>query len=762
MSVHVHCLTGCSPVPLAHYLKGLGILRLVAEQKDTSARGWWQDEAFHLATSLDQDALERFFLEDYAPTPLISPWNKGSGFVFAANNPALVLIEASNCARLSVFCQVIAEAHLQVAELRAADALVRKVKDESKQKGMSAGERKRLRDSADYKSRLAAANRRFSVIKEGFIPKCRRQWRGLHHHWMDAAVVLTADNQARFPALLGSGGNDGKNDFTKQYMESLGAVIDLQSGAALSTARDRLAGSLFRQSVVGANIERLPVGQFIPVGAGGANMTNAPDSDSAGNPWDYIFLLEGTLMLLSSATRKLNVRSSSALSAPFATRSTAAGFGSASSHEGDARGEQWMPLWDHPATVAELHGLMAEGRAQLGCAQAIRPTDFVRSVARLGVARGVAEFQRFGYLERNGKSNLAVPLGRWQVASQPHQDSLDDLDHHGWMGSLRRATGGKHPPAGLVALFRQLEGALMAVCSAGQDASRWQSVLLCLAGCEQHMVQSGKFTAEQRLLPIPPLSGGWIRAADDGSPEFRLAVALALQTACEQVPDTVRRHWLPLDEGGRRFATDASGLRRDPRVVGTGADAERDMVALVQRRLIEGSRNSGSRLPLTGMVGHEASLADVMAFVAGDLVLRKLGGLARAFMALDRRHDLPKLTAPATAARIEIHPLYALFRLACLPWPLPRAGGKVPIPCDPAIVNRLASGDLPAAGDIAIRRLRASGLVPVIRHVAGDAALARRLAASLALPISARTAAILAERLTKCGVENKPKEGSAA
>jgi CRISPR-associated protein Csx17 len=39
-------LAGCAPTPLAHYLKALGILRLVAEQKDENACGYWQGEHF--------------------------------------------------------------------------------------------------------------------------------------------------------------------------------------------------------------------------------------------------------------------------------------------------------------------------------------------------------------------------------------------------------------------------------------------------------------------------------------------------------------------------------------------------------------------------------------------------------------------------------------------------------------------------------------------------------------------------------------------
>ena len=80
MTMHVHHLRGCAPAPLAHYLKAIGILRLVAEQADSSARLWWQDEHACLATTLDETALLAFFSETYRPTPMIAPWNAGSGF----------------------------------------------------------------------------------------------------------------------------------------------------------------------------------------------------------------------------------------------------------------------------------------------------------------------------------------------------------------------------------------------------------------------------------------------------------------------------------------------------------------------------------------------------------------------------------------------------------------------------------------------------------------------------------------------------------
>ena len=82
MSIHVHKLEGCAPTPLAHYLKALAILRLVTDQTDPDARGWWKDETFWLATRLSREELLHFFLNEYKPTPIVSPWNAGSGFYF--------------------------------------------------------------------------------------------------------------------------------------------------------------------------------------------------------------------------------------------------------------------------------------------------------------------------------------------------------------------------------------------------------------------------------------------------------------------------------------------------------------------------------------------------------------------------------------------------------------------------------------------------------------------------------------------------------
>ena len=85
--IHEHSLPGCTPTPLAAYLKALAVLRLMAEagtegSGDPAATGFWRDDIFVLRTKLTKEDLLAFFLDQYRPTPLIAPWNGGSGFYF--------------------------------------------------------------------------------------------------------------------------------------------------------------------------------------------------------------------------------------------------------------------------------------------------------------------------------------------------------------------------------------------------------------------------------------------------------------------------------------------------------------------------------------------------------------------------------------------------------------------------------------------------------------------------------------------------------
>lgn len=744
MTVHLHDLAGCAPTPLAHYLKAIGILRLVAQQKDPDVRGFWRDQRFCLLTSLDETALETFFLDEYVPTPFVSPWNKGSGF-FTEGDKGLAPIEKSKAPRFEAFRRGISQARVQLDGITTADAEVRRLKDQTKaKKGVKPV---RSKDDADHKKELAAAEREFKRLKFDLYGPFALAWRGPHRDWMDAAMVLSPGGEPSWPALLGTGGNDGRLDFTNTAMQRLGDLFDLESvnGAPALAARMLLKTALFETP--SAALLDAAVGQFFPSFAGGANGTTGPDAGSRINPWDFVLMLEGAVAFRGQITRRLGARDDMRAAIPFAVASQGVGHATRG-REKDARGEQWMPLWERPASWQDVSALLGEGRAQLGRSSARRPLDFARAIARLGVARGLTGFVRFGYLERNGQSNLAVPLGRIAVVAQPRARLIDEVG--AWLDRLQREAD--DAPARFSAAVGVLSDAVFDVLTREAEPARWQSMLAALDRVERVQASGTAF----KVGPCPTLSPGWVEAAADDSPEWRLAVSLGSAARGYNKDGrpfgSVRAHALPLDpKKAWRYAVGADKrLVNDPRVVMMGRDPLSDLVAIVERRIVEASQTGSRTLPLVARHGAGARLGDIARFLAGEVDVERTVALARALMALDWEH----VRLPPTRIDSKDRPDegWEALRLCSLPFRVCERS----IATEPAMFRRLAAGDAAGAVEIALRRLRAAGLRPPLVAAIADPTTARRWAGAFAFPIAPAVAAAMAERFQNRSAKETP------
>lgn len=719
----VHELGGCAPTPLAHYLKALGVFRLVAEQADSEARAWWEGERFFLASNLDHEELEAFFLDRYRPSPLVAPWNGGSGFYPKDKKArrAYDVLLSTGTERFASYREIVYAARTLVGARKEAP-------------------------NGEEKSR--------------FIQSCRHSWRADALAALEAALVVEDKGNIRFPALLGTGWNDGRFDFTSNFLIRLLSVVNAD-GLPASQAYPLLRCALWGVPSVGLTTGAAgKVGQFLPGGAGGANSVNGPgdQNDTLLNPWDFVLMLEGVVLFSAHASRRLDSVTSSRAAAPFAVSAHGAGYASASDNDESARGEQWMPLWSQPLTLSELRRLLAEGRAQIGARNAQEPLDLARAVARLGTARGIIAFQRYGYIERNGQSNLAIPLGRIRVPDRlvSRIAALDDLE--AWLPRLRlqaRDTKTHKAPASLKQAERRLANDLFAVVQHPDETARWQSVLLSLAGVEAVM----KTGAGIRAGPIPKLRPEWVSSANDGSPEFRLALSFALQAAGFAKDGraflSVRRHWLSLD--GSRFAMTGTGsqqqIRIGPEVVMQGRSGADDAIALLERCLVEAAQKGQRRLPLQAAPRAAAAASDLALLAAGQLDLDRVLTLARALMALDTAEWFASELRPEAAPYGEIpDDAWLVIRLTLLPWPL-RDGRR--IGTDPAILRRLANGDAASAIELALRRLHTAGIHTALRAGATDPATARRWAAALAFPITQTTAANFLNRIELKSPENR-------
>jgi CRISPR-associated protein Csx17 len=714
-------LDGCAPVPLAHYLKALGILRLVAEQADSQARGWWEGERFRLATSLGHEDLETFFLERYEPTPMFNPWGARSGFYAGS----------SESSARALLIQIEKTTQPRFADFRAASAAVRDV--------------------------IAAASGgqkpEDGVARDHVIRALRNSLRGTSTLWLDTVVAVIGADEIAQPALFGTGGSEGSGGYPSAYMAAIDQCL-------LKRRWDHaLSAVLFGENLLPRRDWDQTLGQFLP--------------GAAAAPWDLLLAFEGACVVRSAVTSRVTSASSRWMSSPFFAAPTSYGYASAArmdefalnkGKELPGRGEQWFPLWAAPMLLAEVSQVFTEGRAMTRRGRAVDGWSMARAVTSLGVRRGIDEFVRYGYQQRNNlATHFAVPLGRFRIPD--HSPStltcLDDLD--AWLPGLHRQARAKEAPARLAQAERRLADALFAVAQHPDEAERWQAVLLALATVEGVQTHGSGFAAG----PVPKLQPHWVAAADDGGAAVRLALSFALQQggfAGEHRNwwNTTRRHWLPLDR--RRpgqFARSGAGrqarLQIGPEVVMQGRSGLEDAIALVERRLSEASQHGERRVPLIPGSRAAAPPSALAALLAGEVDLDRTVGLARALMALDPWAWF-KAPVPLRLLATDRQPddAWLVLRLALLPWPLKdRRGGEIRIGTDPAAFRRLASGDAGTAVELGLRRLAAAGIRTAVRAATVPPETARLWAAALAFPITPSTARTFLRRLDPTAIEKE-------
>lgn len=698
--MHTLTLSGCAPIPLAHYLKALGILRLVSEQADPNATGCWHRDQFVLTSKLDRDELLKFFLEDYQPTPVMAPWNGGSGFHPKDNSRALNVITLSPSPRFKKYADSIRSAQSAISS-------------------MSLGEK----PTPEQKAELL-------LLCRNVLPEHALQW-------LDAAYILT-DDGAKYPPLLGTGGNDGRLEFTNNFMQRITEVIDSQTGGSLENSQQHLASSLFAESSP-TPLTKSPIGQFLPSAAGGANATSGFDAASAVNPWDFILMIEGALLFASASVKRLESNDSGALAYPFCVRQSGVGYASSSdSDESASRAEMWMPLWtQRPVTLPELSAIFSEGRAQVGKRAAKNGVDFARAVVGLGIDRGLDEFQRYGFQVRNGLSYFATPLTR-VVAKKNHEtDLLNDID--AWLDRFRRAATGKTAPASTRRSLSQLESAILDLCTC-HSSERLLAVFIALGQCQATAARSLKWASDPKtyLSPLQGLRKAWLQHGWHRT-EFRLAASLA------SINGQFGKEWLPFRchlesvesmPYGYAWAENPSN-----NVQWSQASLPEVLNDILARRFI---------LTETTETRYEvwASLADIKSFIEGETDDALLSELLWSMSLINWRDQAAFPAAPKERRPVP-QTLYALLKLCFPPVQKNQPDDIRPVPLVPSIHRHASHGNGSQAAALAIRRLRASGYEPHLRELPVMGDYVKRTAAALLFPISDNTLLDLLKQTTR-------------
>lgn len=599
-------------------LSALGLVRVVAEQADPAVRCSFIDGALKIESKVEDIA--GWLADEYVPTPVLSPWNEGSGFGTKDKEPRKALAEllALPTARVDPF-----------------------------------------RRSFSAVESVAVAARTHRWDKPRVVRETRNVCPDAMVRWMDSAVVMLSADKVAFPPLLGSGGNDGHLDFSTNFHQRLLEV--LPSG---SVSRAHAAG-LARAWLAGTSAERLSkaaVGQFDPGAAGTPNSSPYGGAESIVNPWAYVLMVEGAMMFSAAPARKL---SSQAVSTPraamtFTTFGSQHGSAAGSALE-ESRGEVWIPWWTRALSFAEIRAIFAEGRAVWRGHTATQPDQMYLAAASRSVAPGVAGFDRYQIVKRNGRSFSAVLGDAVMVRMNTALALVAALED--WPNQAARLNDSPATVRQTVSDFAAARIALAKAPSASGEISAARTLLSARTAMEGAVARSASVC--RKLKPgRPPKAAvlvdllaqpGWRDLLERR--EFRLAVGLASvitgPIAGHPRGRTMRELLTAVDPPENGDRSSAGNWRASPLVPGLSVRPVDLLISEVARWLsvapaepagpisTDGPGAAGGVGAIRGFVapmrGVRVPAADLHAWVRGDVFEPELDEWLFALLALDWR-----------------------------------------------------------------------------------------------------------------------------
>ena len=696
-----HACPGLRPEPLASYLAGLGLIRVIGEQADPAATAAWTPDGLAITTTVNDIAA--WLADEYVPTPVLSPWNSGSGFGAKDKEP-LRALEA-----------LLAHPSPRLDPLKAAIPVARQVAGKARERGW-------ITDGGPGGDKSRVVQEFRNRCPDVLLP------------WIDAAVVLAGEDTV-FPPLLGTGGNDGRLDFSTNFHQRLLDVIgasDSGRARSLAIARDLINGTEAEQLAGAA------VGQFDPASAGGPGSSRFGAADSLVNPWGYVLLVEGALLFAASAVRR-HQHAAGRAAMPFTVQGSPDGSASGAAGE-ESRGEVWAPVWTQEFTLAEIKQMFAEARASWRGRPARRAVDFYAATRTLGVARGISEFTRYALQRRNGLAFAAVPLARVEVREHPEVRLAAEVED--WAARF----SGSDTSAAVGQAARGFQAAHLEYARDG-GALPLARLLAALTGLEQAVGRSGRARDTSPVRYAPPARQFLDVLRQAERPELRVAVGLA---SCATLPApgqagvpsrSMRQVLLPVDPPVPGDRSQPNGRWRDaPIVPGFGSRPLPLVLADVmiwrsRTALAERDQEKFRGIP-TFRSGIPVPAADLHAFARGELDEKALDLFLRACLALNWQgagHEWPasRPAIPVTTLGL-LHPLARGLQPGGPAKDDTVSGGEEPeLALNPDWAARLAAGQVSAVHDEAAARLRQAGWDAVPAPPKGTGGNGPRIAAAL-------------------------------
>lgn len=771
-------LEGCTPTPLANYLKALGVLRLLSEQQEElSCQGFWRNGAFVLRSPFftgqeerDREAISKFFNEKYRPSALVTPWNGRGGFLEGDEEDGEESSRAGAQMVRAFSDELVANRFGPLADvlksIEKINAVGRLNTERTKLKRLRANEKAKGKKnlSDEEKETISRQDALVKSIKSELLQDLRNGLPDNVLSWFDACLALVTDRSSggkkSAPSpLLGAGGLDGSMDFGVNYLKRLNDVFAPNSGLPHEGAQEWLSNALFGEptsslySASAQDKKKVSVGQFSPSDAGGYNADTGFTGEALLNPWNTILQLEGAALFAASTVRRLEGSGDLYSSLPFTVAPMAIGEAVVPSDEapkGAKRrtAEMWLPMWSQPAGFREIEAMLREGRITLHGRSVTNGFDCVRALTSLGSSRGIEQFQRFAFLKRSGDTFFALDQGRFTVRDSAYSGLVDELEGrnhflnrlHSFVRS-KTNSGKWRASIKLRAMAKRLDELLVRVLQR-DDESVLREALICLGTIQRFIASST--TARQKVPPVPRLSERWVQKADDGTSAFRIAKALAGLRGVGEEPLPLRAQLFPVQRKFDQWMTPEAG---ETARIYTGQKGRLidTLRALLERRLWLAEKLDIKDKPLAGSAG--APLDDVAAFLRDDSMDTRIADLLPGLCLCEIPEDTDKSAGDGV-----LPAAFSLLKLALTPDRTLRSldwlGENDHLPVPAGMLAQLAAGNHEnRAVKIAWRRLRSSGMAPVFSVNALPDLTGidpRRVAAALLIPLRYGATGVLA------------------
>jgi CRISPR-associated protein Csx17 len=566
-------------------MKAIGLLRIVSEQLDPDARGTWDDEAFTLIATPEGAALERFLLDRYQPLPVFNPWNSGAGFDAKSKDKAAG----------RTLDAVAATTEIRWEPARNVLRIAREV-------------------SAPFEAE------RSPDAKAQILRTLRARYPDDALIWLDAAVVVGRD-ELEFPRLLGTGGNDGRLDFSVNFLQRALDVV----GPKPLMDREALLRDAFHGTADG-RLSDVSIGQYAPANAGGVNASTGFEGLSLVNPWDFVFLIEGLVVFAGSMSKRFGARRPRA-AFPFTFAPTDAGYGAASTQE-EKRAEIWLPRWRGAATLRAVKQLIRTARVDVETsANPARPLpraagsgiEAAQAALTRGVASGIDRFERVVIAQRNGLAFSAVRVGSIPADKGFPAAAALAREATRWVNRLRnkelQASVGEALSAYDLAVFRYAGRPDSAV-----GLQEWVAALGSLDIAVGHARIEGvdpfEFRDEEATRCIAA-------ELDDGSSEHALAAGFASVGGTRE--NAMRLDVSPIRVARMHYSYDPEGAQRPELLT---------LLASSCVRRVREARERPGRSPWRVEPTVQVTLRAIAAFLDGAIDERRLARLLKGYVLL--------------------------------------------------------------------------------------------------------------------------------